>query len=407
LNKLKVETHRGRAGIACVWPLLALAAATLACASLGAPAATPPPAQPTLPAPVIWRVPAGNSVITPPALADGLLVYLTSESQVIAVDAATGAQKWSQSLNVSNDAHRPLAVTNGVVFADDTVLDNIGTDRHEVVALDLHTGAILWQTPQSPAANAFFLYPPVAANAVVYYESETGPGGRQLTAADARTGNVYWQSPFTGTALAGDPAIDGALLYVPIDHAAAADSNSFTTDLVGLDATTGARRWLVEMGSLAAHILAAGGGKVFATTADGTCWAIDGSTGQVAWKFKFDDSQPAPPLLAGDTLYFGDSQGRLYALDAATGAKRWVATVGRNLWRRPAVAGGRVYIGTSDGYLAALEAASGSVVWKTQNPQVVPFANSPYIPPVDTEPVAAGGTLYFFRPDDLMALRIP
>ena len=71
--------------------LAAFAAAALACGPLGTPAATPPP---TLPAPVRWRQLAGLSVISPPALADGLLVYLTSQAQVIALDAATGAVLW-------------------------------------------------------------------------------------------------------------------------------------------------------------------------------------------------------------------------------------------------------------------------------------------------------------------------
>lgn len=308
-------------------------------------------------------------------------------------------------MNVSNTLDRPLGVTNGVIAVEDLLLDDAAKDRTHVVALDLHTGQVLWQTWQSPDADALFLNQPVAADGVVYYEIEPSPGHRLLTAAEAATGSVHWSSPLTGTSLAGDPVIDGGLVFAPIGHVTDFVTDTVTTDILALDAATPAARWTVVLGSLAPGPLAAGGGRVYVTTPDGNCWAIDGATGQVAWKFKFDDDQPAPLLLASDTLYFGDGQGRLYALDAATGAQRWLAPLGGAIWRRPAVAGRRVYLGNSQGYLFALD--TGSVIWKTQNPLEVPFANAPFIPPVDTEPVVANSTLYFFRPDDLIALRVP
>jgi len=146
--------------------LAAWAAVSLACASLGAPAGTP---VPTLPAPVRWHTPAGSSVITPPALADGLLVYLTAQDQVIALDAASGQQKWQHALNVSTQGHRPLAVAGGVVLVDNETITETGKDQTSVLGLDLHTGQPLWQTLLSPADNALFFYQPSAANGVAYF----------------------------------------------------------------------------------------------------------------------------------------------------------------------------------------------------------------------------------------------
>src|SRR5262249_38150985 len=276
--------------------LMVWAAASIACSTLsGGPVSTP---VPTLPAPVRWRVPAGSSVITPPDLADGLLVYVTEQGQIIALDAASGQQKWQATPGLVGNADRPLAVTNGVVLVKNEILTETGKSQTSVWGLELHRGRHLGARLLPPAPSAFFFYEPQANDGVAYFESETGPGGRQLTAADAASGQIRWQSPFTGTALAGDPAFEGDRVFVPVDHAPAPGSDTFTTDIVALNAATGARLWATELGALGVDILAAGGGRVFANTKDGTAWALDGGTGKVVWKFHFDDDAPSPPLLA-------------------------------------------------------------------------------------------------------------
>ena len=382
-----------------VWALVSLACNTLT-GSVGTPV-------PTLPAPVQWRTPTGSSEITPPALADGLLVYVTVQDQVIALNAASGQQKWNHALGLVNHVDRPLAVANGVVLVASATVTELGKSQTSALGLDLHTGQQVWAQLLSTAADALFFYEPQANDGVAYFESETGPGGRQLTAADAASGQIKWQAPFSGTALAGDPAFEGSRVFVPIDHAAAAGTSTYTTDIVALDAGTGTRQWTAELGALGVEVLAAGGGRVFATTKDGTAWALDGATGKVDWKFQFNDDAPSPPLLAGDTLYVGDGQGHFYALEAATGKQRWQTQLGQGVASRPAVGGGRVYVGSNDGNLNALDAATGAVVWKTQNELEHPFASSPYIPPQNTQPVYADGTLFYFNVHDIIALQVP
>jgi outer membrane protein assembly factor BamB len=384
--------------------LAACVAASLACATLGVPASTP---APTLPAPVRWQAEAGSSTITPPALADGLLVYLTAQQQVFALDAATGQQKWHYDLYVTDQVHRPLSIANGVVLLENDTAASGGKSVSNVLGLDLHTGKLLWQTRLSPEEDTLFFYQPSANNGVAYFESETGPGGRQLTAADPATGQVKWQAPFTGTALAGDPAFDGDRMFVPFDHPDSVVTAPVLTDLAALDAATGARQWTAELGSLAMDILAAGDGRVFVTTKDGTCWAFDGATGKVDWKFQFNNDKPAPPRLAGDTLYLGDGQGQFYALDAASGQQKWTAQLGVNVIRRATLGGGRLYVGSGDGNLNALDPASGQVLWQIRNLQETPFASNPYIPPQDTEPLYDSGTLVFPKNSELIALQVP
>jgi outer membrane protein assembly factor BamB len=381
----------------------AFAIVSLACATLGGgPAGTP---VPTLPAPVRWRVPALSSEIIPPVLADGLLVYETEQGQVIALDAASGQQKWNHALNLVNHVDRPLAVANGVVLVANQTVTETGKSQTSALGLDLHTGQPVWSQLLSPAADALFFYQPQANGGLAFFESETGPGGRQLTAADAATGQIQWQSAFSGTALAGDPAFAGDQIFVPIDHAPAPGSDRFTTDIVALAASTGARQWTTPLGALGVEILAAGGGRVFATAKDGTAWALAAATGQVNWKFQINDDAPSPPLLDGDTLYLGDSHGRFYALNAADGAQRWMAQLGQGVRSRAAVGGERIYVGSDDGNLNALDAATG--IWKSQNELQHPFAASPYIPPQDTQPLYAKGTLYYFNVEDMIALQVP
>ena len=212
---------------------------------------------------------------------------------MVALDAANGQQKWNHALGLVNLGDRPLAVANGVVLVASATVTELGKSRTSALGLDLHTGQQVWAQLLSSAADALFFYQPQANDGVAYFESETGPGGRQLTAADAATGQIKWQAPFTGTALAGDPAFEGSRVFVPIDHAAAAGSDRFTTDIVALDTATGARLWAAELGGAAAEVLAAGGGRVYANTKDGTAWALDGATGKIDWKFQFNDDAPS------------------------------------------------------------------------------------------------------------------
>jgi outer membrane protein assembly factor BamB/adenine/guanine phosphoribosyltransferase-like PRPP-binding protein len=118
------------------------------------------------------------------------------------------------------------------------------------------------------------------------------------------------------------------------------------------------------------------GERVYFGTDAGTFFALNQTTGDVAWMFdtgKHPEGKgifSSPAILKG-TVYFGAYDGNVYALDAQTGAKKW--TYGDADWvgSSPALAEDRglLFIGLEFGLLrkqggiAALRLDTGERVW--------------------------------------------
>ncbi len=121
---------------------------------------------------------------------------------------------------------------------------------------------------------------------------------------------------------------------------------------------------------------------------DGNFYALDSTTGKLAWKFQTGgerrftapgihgirpktEMMPDPfdvflssPAIANGVVYFGSGDHYVYALDAATGALKWKFLTGDVVHASPAVADGVVYIGSWDRFLYALNGESGTMLWR-------------------------------------------
>ena len=383
-----------------------LAAASLACVTLGGA-----PAAPTLPVPVQWRqtLPQGIQLVSPPALADGLLVYVEDAKTVVVRDAATGAQKWRHVLGQSSDLTRPMAAVGSRVFINETYVDGAGAAGARVLALGLHTGQTGWELSASSAVTSTFSAP-LAGGGLLYFQAPAAPGNALLDAVEPDSGALRWQLPLTGTVLVSEPLIDNGLLFITKDHPTATDQ-PYAQDLLALDAATGALRWSVPLGARTQPILAAGLGRVYAPTEDGWFWALDETSGAVVWKVHFRNGSPynfntSPVRLAGNALYFSDTESDLFALDAATGGQLWKVPLDAYGSQRPAESSGRLYLGLGNGLLVAIDAKNGNTLWTTRNPYHQSWPSG-FTPPLNTQPVAGVGVLYYFNGSELVALSIP
>ncbi|MDP9366546.1 MAG: PQQ-binding-like beta-propeller repeat protein [Chloroflexota bacterium] len=255
-----------------------------------------------------------------PAVADGV-VYVPADSAVLALDAATGGERWRAVTSgvPARQGEDPwtglVAVGDGVVFAT--------SNGHVLRALDAATGAERWRLE----ANADgWVGDPVVADGAVYVWSDAGaeeraraadaPPPSVLRAIDAMTGVERWSHRGVG----GPPTVGAGAVFLSSD---AGDG----TGVVALDATTGQERWSMTVeGFVGDTPLLAGGVLYFGT---------------------FDQGPLANLGPIGDLLGLGE-RNYLYALDAATG---------RQLWRietpayesAPAVADGTAFLVTGGG----------------------------------------------------------
>jgi outer membrane protein assembly factor BamB len=256
------------------------------------------------------------------AVADGRLVVGNDEGAVRAFDVSSGSLMWARtSLPIPN-----IAVDSGRVFV------NTGLGDGHLRALDLATGATIWAA--SGVGNASSS-PTVAGSLVV---QNTANGGT-VRAFDAATGAPAW-SAATGTAISS-PVADATRLFQGIQ----------SNHLIALSQANGAVLWDA---SLPGEIYAGGttGGLAFATSFNGTVYALDAATGTLSWSFSTGSGfLPSAMASAGGRVFLSSQTDApvLYALDVASGALLWSLPGAE----APIVAGGRVFA-VADGDIVAI-----------------------------------------------------
>lgn len=252
------------------------------------------------------------------------MVFLTQRSSdgssiALAIDGATGVERWRYSLGQVSDASGPAISGNRVVFS--TMFTSSG--NNPLVALDADTGQFV--TNQTFASQWSTFAPPTPFGDVAYIAS--GYYGNIVYAFDIKAGNALW----TGSGSSGNtwdgqaPAVDANHVYY------------YSGDLDVIDRATG---------------------KIVKTIQD-PFWQWNGY------------SYGGTPMLGSNNhviAYSGNGQGTysvafpLVDYDIAAGTHRWRTASGYN--NIPAVANGVVYAATNQvSQFDAIDELTGKVLW--------------------------------------------
>jgi alcohol dehydrogenase (cytochrome c) len=220
---------------------------------------------------------AGTSFETTPVVVDGTMYLTGPQSQVYALDAATGQEKWRYAPDLSAIGQLPLCcgqVNRGVGFGAGKVF--VAQLDAKLTALDAATGNVAWSVQDDdPRAGYSETMAPLFWNGMVY----VGASGAEyeirghITAYDANSGQQMWRFftipgpgdlgndtwpsgsdawKYGGGSVWQTPALDPDLgvLYVTVgnpspdlDGSQRAGDNLFTESIVALDAKTGAHKW--------------------------------------------------------------------------------------------------------------------------------------------------------------------
>jgi len=245
-----------------------------------------------------WRTEAESLVVGPngPALGYDMIFAVEGRNTVVARDAVDGTERWRIDVPV---ATRTEGIDiQPVVFDRRLLLSTVpvslfgqfrGGDRGVIHALDVDDGAVAWSfdTVDSPD---LWGHPTV----------NSGGGAWFPPAVDAKAGIVYWgtgnAAPFPGT------------VEFP-NGSSRPGPNLYTNSVVALDAATGALRWYDQAlpNDLLDHdlqlvLLAEAGGRrlVIATGKMGIVYAYDADTAERLWQTSVgaheNDDLPAYPL---------------------------------------------------------------------------------------------------------------
>jgi len=247
-----------------------------------------------------WRAKVGNEVIAAPAVADGLVFVRSNDGRVTAFDAGSGERRWFWSREVpalSVRGNDSVAVGPGYVF--------VGNDDGTVAALSEQDGRLLWE--QAVAQ---------------------GEGRSELD----RMADVD-----------GTPVLDGTVLY----------ATSFKRQTMAIDGPSGRPIWARDNGG--AGRLGNASDRIVVADPAGTVWALDKSSGSALW------SQPALArrslsgvAVQGDYAVVGDYDGYLHWLRLDNGELAARARAGGDAIRgHMTVADGILVVQNTDGEIYA------------------------------------------------------
>ena len=276
-----------------------------------------------------WKFKTGSRVASSPAVANRTVYFGSFDGVFYAVDASSGQLKWKfqtagerrfigTHLHGSEPAREPMpdpfdfylsspAISNGVAY--------FGSGDTNIYALDAATGALRWKFKTGDVVHA--------SPAVVDGNVFVGSWDSYFYALDAATGGEKWKFK-TGE----DPDIHNqvgiqasAVVADGIVYFGCRDSNFYA-----LDENTGQKRWsMSNHGSWVISSAVVQNGKVYFGTSDsGLFHALDAKTGTAIFSLK---TQRWPmfssPAIAGNMLYFGTDEGKLDAIDLSTQQFAW------------------------------------------------------------------------------------
>jgi len=270
---------------------------------------------------------------------------------------AAATERWRTALPV-NVVGLPEADANGVV---------VTAGESEVVALTNH-GALLWTTA---VAGALVNAPRLDGDLVLVAAK------RAVVALRRDSGEVVWSVP---TAIDGAednranrPTVSGDVVV-----ATTASGRAF-----GLERTTGAPRWTVDLPTAVTSEPAAGGG-VAVVVGVAEWWALDAASGAALWGGDlgaFGTSSPVVYDDAGRTLVAVASNERVTASDVRTGELVWTSAAEQSEFYQVPVVTPTHELLVPDhwGRMTAYDAHDGRAIWRVRGAESVAEFGTPVV----------------------------
>lgn len=214
---------------------------------------------------LMWQTKVSSEILAPPREDRGIVVIRTIDGNIFGLDAKDGSNLW-----IYNRTTPALTLrgTSGPILIDNTVI--AGFDNGSLVAIELHTGKLLWENNVAIASGRSEL------ERIVDIDSE--------------------------------PVVVDSDIYVV----------SFQGRLAAIALESGFTMWGRDISSYAG--LTSDGDNLYITDEYSHIWALDRATREILWKQEaLYARRVTRPAAIGDFVVVGDLEGYLHWLDKASG----------------------------------------------------------------------------------------
>ncbi|HEY7594367.1 MAG TPA: PQQ-binding-like beta-propeller repeat protein [Actinophytocola sp.] len=337
-----------------------------------------------------------------PAIVDGVLYVGAPNSKFLALDAKTGATRWTFDLTtvVAGDTN---SVRDGAAVVGNNVYFGDSTGR--VYAVDRQSGRLVWARQVDTHVSARMTGSPLVHDGHVFIGVSTDEGGNardpnfaccthrgQVVSLNARTGAVDWRyytvpeakavgtwpsgatkySP-SGGSVWSSPVVDAdtGTIFVGTGNSATGSEGDIDT-MLALDTDSGKPRWK--------HTLTSP--DLYTAACDDVANEYCPGAGEYALDADIGASANVIDVGGRKLVAIGQKGGMFYALDARTGETVWqteLAKLDPSLKDPGSVGvewgsvydGKRIYAATqrsNPGRLFALDPATGKILWQTNHP---------------------------------------
>lgn len=273
--------------------------------------------------------------LSSPTVTGGTVYIGSGDRHIYALDAATGALRWS--FATGDVVHASPAVADGVVY--------IGSWDRNLYALDAATGHERWRYT---TGNDTTIYNQIGiASSAAVVDGLVFVGGRDghFHVVDAKTGTLRWSHDNTMGWTIASPAVKNGVVYFPTS-----DGRRFKA----LDAGTGAVLIDLQNAAISFSSPAIAGNVAYYGSSDGYLNAVDITHGTLLARFQTDGSKEnGAPYTGEDGVFHAGPMYPDRTLDGMMIGMRTMMTVGSVL-SSPVVADGIVYFGSTDGHLYAV-----------------------------------------------------
>jgi outer membrane protein assembly factor BamB len=319
-----------------------------------------------------WIFKTDSSVVSAPAVVNGAVYIGSNDHNVYALDAHTGMKLWSYTTGAE--------IYSAPVFADGIIY--VGSNDGNVYALHALTGRKLWSYYTGGGESI-----PAIQNGVVYVGSAK-ESGDNVFALNAQTGALIWSFAAHFSVYSSPVVVNGVLYIMSLDY-----------NLYALDARTGAKLWNFSTEGYAYASPVVANGVVYFDGIPGSIFAVNAKTGSLLWQFVAGGTWGEfSPAVADGVVYAASDGGYAYALDGLTGVELWsYSPIGFVSLAAPVLANGVMYFGTWDNNLYALSMSRGERLWS--------YTTGGYI---EGSPTVTNGVLYVGSDDgNVYALGLP